>query len=169
MLKFLIVSQCPIYRLLCQLKHDGVLFLILPTRCLITSQIRSQENFQSILESIGFELVEPAHNTPHLSFFVLKGRPEWIEIAQSHSLSAEGRATSSKQRTQKPTWVSLMKQYFAVALNGDSSFNEKVRSTLSPYCSKEKLDDVSETEDFSVLFGPEFTKVKPASKAAKDR
>lgn len=143
--------------------------MILPTRCLVTPQIRSQDNFQSILESIGFELVEPAHNTPHLSFFALKGRPEWIEVAQSHSLSTEGRATTSKKNAQKPAWVSLMKQYFTAALNGDSSFNEKVRSTLLPYCSKEKLDDVSETEDFSLLFGPEFTSVKSASKAAKDR
>lgn len=168
MLTFYIIAQFLTCRLLCQLKNDGVLFLILPTRCLITSQIRSQENFQSILESIGFELVEPAHNTPHLSFFVLKGRPEWIEITQSHSLSA-GRSTSNKQRIQKPAWVALMKQYFTIALIGDTTFNEKVRSTLSPYCSKEKLDDVSETEDFSVLFGPEFTNVTPASKVVKDR
>lgn len=151
------------------MKHDGVLFLILPTRCLITPQIRSQENFQSILESIGFELVEPAHNTPHLSFFVLRGRPEWLEVAQSASCSDEGQTASGQRRSQKPAWVSLMKQYFTVVLSGHSSVNEKIQSTILPYCSKEKLDDVSETEDFSVLFGPEFTNVKAIAKGAKVR
>lgn len=59
-------------RLICHLKDDGLVFLILPSRCLIGDQINGQEKFIDLLGCLGFELAEPPHNTPHLAFFILK-------------------------------------------------------------------------------------------------
>jgi hypothetical protein len=142
-------------RLLCQLRPDGVLFLILPTRCLTTIHIQSQDNFQSILETIGFSLIEPVHNTPHLTFFILRGRSECLAIRDSTISNVDKPNISSKKQegaNREDTWKAVVGKYFQRMAE---TTPESVAS-LAPYRATKDIDEVPETEDFSILFSKEF-------------
>lgn len=125
-----------------------MLFLILPTRCLTTVHIRNQANFQSILEAIGFSLVEPVHNTPHLTFFVLRARPEWSLVMNSCQMQQK----KKKKLEAIPFWQRVIRQYFRTLT--DTSPDSLM--PLTPYRSTQNIEEVSETEDFSVLFAKEY-------------
>lgn len=143
------------YSLLCQLRPDGVLFLILPTRCLTTIHIQNQDNFQSILETIGFSLIEPVHNTPHLTFFVLRGRSEWLAILDTPINNVDKPKISNKKQegtNREDTWKAVIGKYFQ---RMTETTPESVAS-LAPYRATKDIGEVPETEDFSILFSKEF-------------
>lgn len=60
-----------ISRMYLQLRNNGLLFLILPLRC-IDNKLVGQSHFQRLLECIGFELALPIRITPKLIFYTLR-------------------------------------------------------------------------------------------------
>lgn len=154
------------YRLLCHLEHDGILILVLPSRCLITRDIRNQDNFQSILEAIGYELVEAVHNTPHLTFFVLRGRRQWLQAMHEemgdvvHSSNPEDKAGIGFGKQKKtpssssPLWFKIVRNYFRSI---ESSTDSNTLNVLASYRSNLSMEEISETEDFSLRFSSDFS------------
>ncbi len=53
------------------LSQGGVLFLILPKRCIQNKNIEGSDQFVNLLKVFGFRLLEDPHFTPRLAFYVL--------------------------------------------------------------------------------------------------
>lgn len=68
-----------IARLNMQLNDEGILFLILPKRCLTTKNLPSGDYFLDLLYLLGLELKEEVHETPRLVFYVLGRNKERID------------------------------------------------------------------------------------------
>jgi hypothetical protein len=62
-------------RLLMQLTDTGLLFFILPKRCLSSVNINGEEHFLVLLKAFGFQLIDPPHHTPRLIFLILSRDP----------------------------------------------------------------------------------------------
>lgn len=66
-------------RLALHIKADGVLFIILPTRC-VESPLLGAEHFSNLLLAMGLRDAVARRNTPKLTFFTLVRRSDFGEI-----------------------------------------------------------------------------------------
>lgn len=142
-------------RLLSQLKEDGVLFLILPTRCLQTTQLRSANDFLALLLSLGFDLAEDPHTTPHLTFYVLSPNPAWRTVISKLFPQGSNHSTSSSSRNFD--WKDVVREYFvqhtipSIFSSSASASVSAPASSLSRFFDSRSLEEVLETTDFSIL------------------
>jgi hypothetical protein len=105
-------------QLLFQINNTGTVVLILPTRCLLGKQIRSILNFQEFLEILGFSLLEPPHQTPHLSFFVMGRCAELNDMLEfPQQLEAKKKQPNNNKEDNTKNWRSIYSRYCQEKMN----------------------------------------------------
>lgn len=91
-----------------QLNSNGVLFLILPKRCLDNSNMRGSAQFVKLLNMCGLELLEEPHFTPRLAFFVLHRNPNMLNKGLTRLLSSNEFLQSTDNSIEAGIWSKVV-------------------------------------------------------------
>ena len=140
-LLILIGSYCVVsIRLLMQLQDKGLLFFILPKRCMTTVNMENEETFLFLIKLFGFELVDPPHYTPRLIFLILR-RNEGLYSAK----------VMKKIKQEAADWIlpirSVLKQTMGQLSEAENALLKKY------FLNKETIRDMNE---FGITIPPLF-------------
>jgi hypothetical protein len=99
-------------RLNMQINATGVLFLILPKRCLDNSNMQGVDQFVKLLAVFGLQLLEEPHFTPRLAFFVLqRNHPVYKKVFKT---AVQGEFLGTNQDKNDPDtseWGKVIRQF----------------------------------------------------------
>lgn len=95
-------------RLNLQLTSNGVLFLILPKRCLDNSNMKGADQFVKLLKVFGLELLEEPHFTPRLAFFILKRDQTVLTKNTKKLLASDDFKQSTDNKIETGTWSKIV-------------------------------------------------------------
>lgn len=135
------------FRLACQLVPKiGILFLVLPTRCINSKHVGGLNNFSGLLRGIGLRDLLPVRNTPKLTFFILGNNPTPdatlnINDASQHNgaTAAESTSAVNKAVTIKATKKVKGKSTVAAAWVNKVQIviSENIKSTIYRHFTKD--------------------------------
>jgi hypothetical protein len=154
--------QC---RLSCQLvREQGILFFVLPRRCIDSAHVGGIKHFTSLLNGLGLFEVLPHRETPKLFLFVLGNAENETAAATAqasrvseHAASTAGQ--SSAKRRRKPS-VQVPSTAAGTDATPEDAWKAQARAKIGRYMVFETYKHFS--RDFSTVPANQFAVALPA-------
>lgn len=103
-----------------QLTDNGILFLILPKRCIQNSNMQGSDQFVNLLTLFGFKTLEEPHFTPRLAFYVLSRNDDLYHRAVRKLKSKQSLGCGDSNDSFQSSWSQVMKSIISYS-NDDTT------------------------------------------------
>lgn len=120
-----------------QLSTNGVLFLILPKRCLDNSNMRGSDQFVKLLDICGLELLEEPHFTPRLAFYILRRKQSVLNKGLKKLLGSDSFLQSEENSIETGTWSKIVQGIVKASTDEDTKkYFSRSELNIDEFCLK---------------------------------